>query len=155
MTRLVAQIRTTLLARHVDLLVSAAVIPYADRAYLALAQDWRGWLEDGLLDFAIPMIYTVDDRLLRYQVAAFASGPHADRIWMGLGTWLFAGRPEQAIAQLEVVRAAGATGEVLFSYDAIMETDGLFEALVEALAASRVEATELPVAADDPGGTGS
>ena len=44
--------------------VSAAVWAYADRAYLSIFQDWRGWLEARLLDFAVPMAYTTDDRLL-------------------------------------------------------------------------------------------
>lgn len=131
-TALVSEIRTAALAEHPDLLISAAVIPYPDRAYLSLAQDWRGWLEAGLVDFAIPMLYTKDDRLLRYQVEALAQGPNADRIWMGLGTWLFANEPARALAQLETVAAANATGEVLFSYDSIADSTELLETLVGA-----------------------
>jgi uncharacterized lipoprotein YddW (UPF0748 family) len=131
-TQLVSAIRTAVLARHVDLLVSAAVISYADRAYLSLAQDWRGWLAEGLLDFAVPMVYTLDDRLLRYQVEGFARGPNGDRIWPGVGTWLFASNPSRAIAQLALVRAAGSTGEVIFSYDALVESPELEAALVAA-----------------------
>jgi len=111
------------------LLVSAAVIAYADRAYLSLAQDWRRWIEEGWLDFAVPMAYTLDDRLFRYWVQGFAAGPEGDRIWPGLGSWLFAKRPERAAAQLLETRAAGAPGEALFSYDAIAEHPELLEAL--------------------------
>ena len=99
--------------------LSAAVIAYADRAYLTLAQDWLRWLEDGSIDFAVAMIYTVDDRLLRYQAEHFAGLPNGDRIWAGVGTWLFAANPPRALEQLEIVQQAGMLNRSLFSYDAI------------------------------------
>ena len=91
-TQLVAAIRGRARQQKADLELSAAVIAYADRAYQTLAQDWVRWLEEDLIDFAVPMIYTLDDRLLRYQAERFA-GRHAERTWAGLGTWLFATRP--------------------------------------------------------------
>ena len=130
-TDLVRDIRVAVLANHAHLLLSAAVIPYADRAYLSLAQDWRGWVEDGLLDFAVPMVYTLDDRLFRYQVDSFASGPQSERIWMGTGTWLFARQPERAAAQLTTIRDAGSAGEAIFSYDSLLESDALMAALTQ------------------------
>ena len=135
-TELVQEIRVAVLANHVDLLLSAAVIPYADRAYLSLAQDWRGWVEDGLLDFAVLMIYTRDDRLFRYQVESFASSAETERLWMGSGTWLFAKQPERAVAQLATIRAAGSTGEAIFSYDALLESEALMAALARPAPAS-------------------
>ena len=116
------------------IILSAAVISYVDRAYLSLAQDWRHWLETGALDLAIPMAYTLDDRLLRYQLESFAGWRQADQIWPGLGVWLFDDRPERAVEQLELLRALGFTGEVLFSEDAIQQSP----ALLDALAATRL-----------------
>jgi hypothetical protein len=75
------------------------------------------------------MIYTLDDELFRYQVDSFAHSPHADRIWMGTGSWLFAGEPQRALAQLEIIRRAGSTGEAIFSYDALLENEALLAAL--------------------------
>jgi uncharacterized lipoprotein YddW (UPF0748 family) len=114
-----------------DLVVSAAVIPYIDRAYLSLAQDWKGWLESGALDRAMPMVYTLDDRLLRYQLETFAGWPQADRIWPGLGVWLFEKNPERAVAQLAILRDQRFSGEILFSDDALSGAPLLLEALVE------------------------
>ena len=113
-------------------MISAAVIPYVDRAYLSLARDWRAWLESGALDLAIPMVYTLDDRLLRYQLETFACWAQADRIWPGLGVWLFDANPPRAIAQLALLRQAGFSGELLFSDDAISESEALLEALAAA-----------------------
>lgn len=121
-------------ARHArpSILLSAAVWSHADRAYLSVGQDWRGWLDEGLLDFAVPMVYTLDDRIFDYQVDAFTHARQGDRTWIGVGVWLFASRPERAVAQVRTVRAEGAPGEVLFSWDAIADAPELKAALLPA-----------------------
>jgi uncharacterized lipoprotein YddW (UPF0748 family) len=119
-TELVAAIHERVREQGPDIELSAAVIAYADRAYLTLAQDWLRWIEDDLLDFAVPMIYTLDNRLLRYQAERFA-GKHAERTWAGLGTWLFARRPDGAFAQLEIAESAGLAHHALFSYDSMVD----------------------------------
>ncbi len=98
---------------------SAAVISYADRAYLTALQDWRHWLEQGWLDFAVAMAYTRDDTLLRYLVRGLRGGVTGDRVWIGVGSWLFVADPERAAAQLETALAAAPMGVAIFSYDAI------------------------------------
>ncbi|HEY5657402.1 MAG TPA: family 10 glycosylhydrolase [Myxococcota bacterium] len=130
LTELVAHIAERARATRPGIALSAAVWAYADRSYLALGQDWRGWLEEGLLDFAVPMAYTRDDRLFRYQAEAFANIPGSARIWIGMGTWLFAGQPERALAQIRLARTAGVAGEALFSYDSIASAPALREALI-------------------------
>lgn len=104
---------------------SAAVWAFADRAYLSLFQDWRGWLEDGLLDFAVPMAYTRDDRLLRQLARAALGGIGGERVWIGLGAWLFEASPERARAQLDATAALAPAGLALFSYDAIARAPAL------------------------------
>jgi len=131
-TELVAVIRTKTRAVKPDLVISAAVNSYVDRAYLSLAQDWKRWLEEGLIELAIPMAYTLDDRLLRYQLDHFATAPGHGRVWPGIGVWLHARRPAEAIEQISLARDAGAVGEVLFSYDSIVAAPALQQALVEA-----------------------
>jgi len=134
-TAVVAAIRSAARAVQPKLEISAAVIPYADRAYLSLLQDWRRWLDDGLLEFAVAMVYTRDDRLLRYQVESFAGTPQAGRIWLGLGSWIFASEPARAREQIEIAHRAGAAADALFSYDAIAEAPALAQALAEPAAA--------------------
>ena len=102
---------------------------YSERAYLALSQDWQAWVEEGSLDFAVPMAYTRDDRLLRYQAEHFAGLPIADRIWVGLGVWLFADEPQRALAQIQLVHDAGLRDLALFSYDSIATEPALDQAL--------------------------
>src|SRR5262245_52469559 len=86
--------------------LSAAVLAYADRAYLTSLQDWRAWLDDGRLDFAVAMAYTRDDRLLRYQAHALHFGVGGDKLWLGLGAWLVADDPARLAAQVALARAA-------------------------------------------------
>jgi uncharacterized lipoprotein YddW (UPF0748 family) len=135
LTALVKTLHDAVKGVRPQLEISAAVIPFAERAYLSLYQDWRRWLEDGLLDFAVAMAYTQDDRLLRYHAQGFAGSPLAERIWIGLGSWLFAREPARALEQLRIVKAAGETDVSLFSYDAIAETPALEQALRQGAAA--------------------
>ncbi len=129
LTDLVRRVREGLRALDPEIQLSAAVWTYADRAYLSLRQDWRGWLELGLLDFAVTMAYTLDDRIFRYQVESFANAPNGERVWIGIGAWLFAKRPERAVEQVRIARRSGAAGDALFSYDSIADAPALRDAL--------------------------
>ena len=131
-TQLVREIGDATRAVKPDLILSAAVNSYVDRAYLSLSQDWLRWLEDGYIDLALPMAYTLDDRLLRYQVEHFARSAYTDRIWPGLGIWLFAKRPAGALEQIDITEQAGSSHLVLFSYDSIVDSPPLLAALVAA-----------------------
>jgi uncharacterized lipoprotein YddW (UPF0748 family) len=128
-TELVARIRAGAQAARPGIALSAAVWAYADRAYLSAGQDWRRWLEEGTLEFAVPMAYTLDARLFRYQAAELAQAARPERVWLGVGVWLFAKRPEAAVAQLRAGRDAGAGGDALFSWDAIADAPPLRAAL--------------------------
>jgi len=128
---LVTKLGDTLDAKAPGAVLSAAVFAWPTRAYLSVYQDWLGWLEAGRIDFAVPMLYTRDDRLLRYQAAAFAGGLARDRVWAGLGTWLFRDEPQGAVAQLREVDRLGIAGRALFSWDAIAGSPALRAALAE------------------------
>jgi len=128
---LVSRIRASLQAVNPQATLSAAVSAYPSRAYLSLLQDWRGWLDEGLLDFAVTMLYTRDDRLLRQEASAYSGGLAGNRVWIGLGSWLFARDPARAVAQREAAWAAGARGVALFSWDSIADAPELRAALAE------------------------
>jgi uncharacterized lipoprotein YddW (UPF0748 family) len=129
---LVLRIRDAARASRPGLELSAAVWGDPSRAYLSIFQDWRGWLSDGLLDFAVPMLYSRDDRWLGQSVEALAGLADAGRIWVGLGAWLFAAEPGRAVAQLEGVVARGRLGTSLFSWDSIRDEEPLRAALAAA-----------------------
>jgi uncharacterized lipoprotein YddW (UPF0748 family) len=133
LTRLVRRIADAARSMRPELAVSAAVLADVERGYLVDFQDWIGWLDEGLLDFAVPMLYTRDQRLLRYGVEEM-SGLAAERaIWVGLGSWLFSASPEKAVEQLREVAKHERLGSALFSWDSIRESPELRDALAAEL----------------------
>jgi uncharacterized lipoprotein YddW (UPF0748 family) len=147
-TRLVGRIRDEARVARPGVALSAAVWSYADRAYLSIGQDWRRWLEDEIVDFAVPMAYTLDPRLFGYQTRELSAVARPERVWIGLGAWLFAKRPEGAVAQLRTARDAGAGGDAIFSWDAIADSPELRAALVAEASGPPAEAPATPA----PGG---
>jgi len=128
-TGLVRSLREAARAQNPAIELSAAVWTYADRAYLSQGQDWRGWIEAGLLELAVPMTYTLDDRILRYHAEYAARSSASQRIWIGLGSWLFAKHPARAVEQVALARGLGVSGLSYFSWDAIADAPALREAL--------------------------
>jgi len=96
-----------ILAQYSDrMTLSAAVLSWPDRAYLSAMQDWRGWLEDGLLEEAVIMNYTLDDRhagQLTRQAQSFARG--RSEVAIGLGAYLFRKDPRALRRQVRRVVA--------------------------------------------------
>jgi len=99
--------------------LSAAVLAYADRAYLTSLQDWRAWLDDGRLDFAVAMAYTRDEKLFRYMAHSLRFGVGGERVWLGLGAWLAVDDPPRIARQLALAREVQPAGISLFSWDAL------------------------------------
>ena len=104
------------------MVVSAAVFANQDDAFRHRYQDWPSWLEEGILDVAAPMAYTVDnDRFQRFvRAGRKAAGPRV-RLWAGIGAYL--DTENGTMEKIDLARSEGAGGVILFSYDWAM-TDG-------------------------------
>ncbi|MEK6712012.1 MAG: family 10 glycosylhydrolase [Nitrospinota bacterium] len=132
-TETVQAVERALRAARREVLLTAAVLPWADRAYLSAFQDWRGWLQAGLLDKAVLMNYTRDEALAAYisQGAAAWRGrpgaPRPGRVAVGLGAHLFDGGPEPLWRQWGVAVRAGADGVVLFAYDTMLRPEDFWK----------------------------
>jgi uncharacterized lipoprotein YddW (UPF0748 family) len=129
LTGLVRRIASEVRSTRAELVVSAAVLADVERAYLVDSQDWIGWLDAGLIDFAVPMLYTRDLQLLKYGVGQFSGLAEGREIWVGLGSWLFAASPGGAVEQLREVLEHERLGSALFSWDSIRESPELLRAL--------------------------
>jgi uncharacterized lipoprotein YddW (UPF0748 family) len=92
--------------------VSAAVFPIVERAKEEKAQDWRLWLQRGILDYACTMNYTPENR--EFEQRCRAAG--RDRVVVGIGSWKMNDLSEVR-QQIAIVRQLGAPGFALFSYD--------------------------------------
>jgi len=102
--------------RRPDMVVSAAVFANAQDAYDSRFQDWRGWLERGILDVAVPMAYTPDSNRFRAQVQeATVSAGRQERVWAGIGAYL--NTVDGTLDKIDIARQEGAGGVILFSYD--------------------------------------
>jgi uncharacterized lipoprotein YddW (UPF0748 family) len=117
LTSLLMRLRTALKGMRPDLILSAAVGPDAAESQARRLQDWRTWLELGLLDVVCPMAYTQDGRTFAAQIAAARQIPGLHGLWAGIGAYRLA--PAQTIENIAAARSLGVSGVALFSYDAL------------------------------------
>jgi uncharacterized lipoprotein YddW (UPF0748 family) len=130
---IVERARAALAGARPQALLSAAVIAQGagpggtaggfagTRAYADYAQDWAGWVSDGLLDLAVPMMYmreSVTEHAQWYrQWLAFAAEldarPSGAAVAVGVGGWLNTVAGGLAQAREALPRTAGV---VVFSY---------------------------------------
>jgi uncharacterized lipoprotein YddW (UPF0748 family) len=98
-------------------IVTAAVVPDVGHAFADRLQDWRTWLETGILDAICPMAYSTDAATFAQQIGEARAIAGARGVWAGIGAWRLS--PEQTIEHISVARKTGAAGFVLFSYDSL------------------------------------
>ena len=134
-TGLVTRISAEVKLRKPWIEVSAAVFPDSNEAFNDKGQDWRGWIQTGVLDAVALMAYDKNtDRILKQtrEALAFAGERH---VYIGIGAWrLPAGDVAQKIIE---VRKTGAAGVNLFSYDGVSHKPQYLNALSRTVFASR------------------
>ncbi len=132
-TRFVRSVRKLIDESGQQKKLSAAAVAFADRAYLSFFQDWRGWCEQGLVDFVLTMNYTDDRRLARYNSRAAATVAGKAPAYVGLQAFIEPLDADAILAQIADALDAGAQGLCLFSYDAIrLNCPALFDKLAAA-----------------------
>lgn len=123
---------------------SIAVIAWADRAYLSAFQDWRRWLDEGLVDFVATMNYGTDSRQARYLTLTAMASRGVRQVYIGLGEYLLGNKPDLLLQQLTDCRKAGADGIVLFSYDSMCRNPGIFNTLKQHVFQSPAQVPKMP-----------
>lgn len=118
LTSLVIKIRTAVKSARPAAVVSAAVFPDAQSAYDERLQDWRGWVDQSLLDVICPMAYTTDVTVFQKQVAAARAYAGSRPVWAGIGAYQLT--PSQTLGHIAAANKLGAAGVILFSYDALI-----------------------------------
>lgn len=162
-TALVRAIYLGVLATKPQVKVSAAVIPWSDgprtdadwqrtAAYTSVFQDWRAWLEEGILDQAMPMNYFRDsagsqaawfDRWVAWQ------RDHAYSRQVIPGVALYLNDPAESVSQIRRALTASpsgarAAGVALYSYAATRTG-------AEDASTSRAQSAEVWSALAEPG----
>ena len=116
LTSLVIKIRTAVKTARPNAMVSAAVIPDAQLAFDERLQDWRGWIDQSLLDVLCPMAYTTDSDLFQRQITAARAYAGSRPVWAGIGAYQLS--PSQTLTHIAAASRLGA-GIVLFSYESL------------------------------------
>jgi len=118
LTSLVIKIRTAVKTARPGTLVSAAVIPDAQIAYDQRLQDWRGWVDQSLLDVICPMAYTAESEVFQKQITAARAYAGSRPVWAGIGAYQMTA--PQTLSHIAAANRLGAAGIILFSYDALI-----------------------------------
>jgi uncharacterized lipoprotein YddW (UPF0748 family) len=116
-TALVERIYHAVKKRNAKVLVSAAVFANDENAYTRRFQDWRRWLQMGILDVACPMAYSTDTAVFQKQIEVAAATAHGAKrqVWAGIGAYRIP--VESTVEKISVARSLRADGFILFSYD--------------------------------------
>jgi len=128
-TALVRGIYTQAKALKPNVAVTAAVVTWGQgpltaddwqrqAPYASVLQDWHAWLEEGIVDYLLPMDYYREttqqgpwfDRWTQWEV----NHPGKRGVVLGLGSYL--NSADGSLAQLERARALGSLGVALYSY---------------------------------------
>lgn len=139
-TDLVRRVRKKVLAARPGTFISASTIPWGDcpsewtatTPYSLVAQDWRRWMAEGILDANCPMNYKVEKnpknaRQFRDWLAGFARWSSGRPTYVGIEVYL--NEPEYVIRQIEAIRKAGLQGFMLFSFNQSSRRAALVKAL--------------------------
>jgi uncharacterized lipoprotein YddW (UPF0748 family) len=118
LTALVIRIRAAVKAARPGAVVSAAVMPDAQHALDNRLQDWRGWMDESLIDVLCPMAYTTDASVFQQQVAAAWEYAGSKPVWAGIGAYRLTAA--QTLQNIAAARKIGTAGIILFSYDALI-----------------------------------
>jgi len=134
-TQLVRQIYLGTMALKPAVKLSAAVIPWGDgprtdadwkrmAAYGVVYQDWRAWLEEGIVDLVMPMNYFREDRAPQpdwFDRWVAWQRDHAYGRQMVPGVAVYMNDPSESVSQIRRAMAPGPSGSrvagvALFSY---------------------------------------
>ncbi|HEV8188841.1 MAG TPA: family 10 glycosylhydrolase [Pyrinomonadaceae bacterium] len=116
-TTLVERIYKAVKKRRPEAVVSAAVFANDENAYTRRFQDWRRWLQIGILDVACPMAYSTDTTVFQKQIEVATTTAHNAKrsVWAGIGAYRIPS--DSTVEKINVARSLNAEGFILFSYD--------------------------------------
>jgi uncharacterized lipoprotein YddW (UPF0748 family) len=83
-------------------------------------QDWRAWVDTGLVDVVCPMAYTTDPAVFAAQIAAARQIAGAHPLWAGIGAYRLSSA--QIVENVQAARRLGVGGIILFSYDSLADS---------------------------------
>jgi uncharacterized lipoprotein YddW (UPF0748 family) len=119
LTALLTSLRSNVKAVRPTALISVAVVPDPREAATRRLQDWRAWLDTGLVDVVCPMAYTTDSGVFAAQIAAARQIAGSHPLWAGIGAYRLSA--DQIVENVQAARRLGVGGIILFSYDSLAD----------------------------------
>jgi uncharacterized lipoprotein YddW (UPF0748 family) len=107
--------------------LSAAVVPDVQSAVVKHGQNWPSWLEQGILDFAVPMCYSASTRTVKNQVTAIKSLVGVERFYPGIA--MYNQSSSRVVEKVRALRKIGVRGFSMFCYDPEHSRRHIFRAL--------------------------
>jgi len=120
-TEIVRDLRRVVRARNKNIIFSAAVWRDPETARRDYLQDYASWMERGLLDMAVPMLYTTDDRRFSRELQTVIDVAGETPVLAGIGAYKHT-TAEQLQMQLEITRELPAAGYSLFGYESFFRS---------------------------------
>lgn len=128
-TRIARDVSAAVRAERPDAYVSAAVFLNWEDHVVTFGQDWKAWIEEGIVDFVCPMNYTQDPaRLAEYLQRQRGWVAGKTPLICGIGVYADGHRmsgPADLLNQVDVARANGSAGFVIFNYSPALCRDYL------------------------------
>lgn len=129
LTEVVAEISRAVRQAYPRVYVSAAVFLNWEDHRETFGQDWKAWIDEGLVDFVCPMDYTTNDERFRLYVSRqekWIGGkvPYAAGIGVYADGYHFSG-PLAVLEQVRIAREHGSQGFVIFNYSEALVRDYL------------------------------
>ena len=121
-TTLLKDIKNFINSTNSKILLSAAVKPNPLEAKNRWSQDWVKWINDGILDFIIPMNYTKDEKIFIDNIKKISTQiNNKDKVLMGIAIY------NQSIPMISrkiiLSKYSGYSKICLFSYSTIINDD--------------------------------
>jgi uncharacterized lipoprotein YddW (UPF0748 family) len=95
--------------------ISAATWGVFSYGYNAYYQDSHGWLEEGILDFSAPMIYTADTSAYRSRLSDHAVNKYGRHVYAGIGVYYSGMTPEIMLQEIDITHEKDVEGQTLFA----------------------------------------
>ena len=132
LSEFVREVKLMLFRANRPLAFSAAVKANRTRAKEYYLQDWGRWIEEGWMDFVVPMNYAGDVSDFEENIASFGiSSLSQDRIWMGIAAY---NQSHLGIySKTRISRYRGFPNLVYFSMSSFTKDPRIFDAISQAL----------------------
>jgi uncharacterized lipoprotein YddW (UPF0748 family) len=121
-TLLVRRLKDEAVKSRPGVVLTAAVWRRPDLARDSYLQDAAAWLRAGVLDRAMPMIYTAKDEQFDGDLAAWLKEADGQPVSPGIALYMHGADGAQTIRQIEIGGGRGASGLSLFAYSTMFES---------------------------------